>query len=765
MRQIYEFGDFQVDPAEQLLLHQGRSVALAPKVFETLLVLLNSDGRLVDKKDFMDQLWPEVFVEDVALAQNISQLRKALNDGSNGTQMVQTVPKRGYRLTIPVQRVSIEEPQEKLKPSLNGNDLAQQKTNGNGSNLHPAQSTIQSAVAHEPKASPELPRDRRLLAAGLVAAVVVFTVVGFAFFRIIGKSYRASPRLGHWIAEQRVTSNPPEAPLSGAIVSPDGKYIAYADVTGLYLRQISTGETHPWPLPKGFVAWPDSWFPDGTHLLVVRLEGAGRIPGLDWNPSLWKVSLMGGPPQKIMDEAAGGSVSPDGTQIAYVPGHVDSTQLRVMNSDGGNVRTVASAGARDQPNSPEGWIYPEVWSPYGQRVAYVERHDVAAPPAKPFISIRTTKADGTASTVVLDDPRIGPALWWLPDGRILYAYREDPAPEGNNYGIYSIQVDEGTGRVIGKPRQITNAEGVPSGISATSDGKRLVVLRENTSVQAFITELNPISRKWTAPRRLTLDTNDNLVGAWTADSKAILFVSNRNGTWKLFKQNIDETIPEVLVEGQSIHLPRLSPDGSQALYLAGSKPGDISFPASLMSKPLAGGPARLVLQETGIINYECARAPSKLCVLSRLVGPDLIFFPFDLEHGAGRELARISAGHSKWGLSPDGSHLAVAMDKHRIRFLALPTGVAHDVTVNDWPLLSADWSDTVWSANSKSLFIQSRTPNGGCAILEVNKAGKIEVAIEVNSEFAYLIQSPDGRYGMLEMTTPGDNNAWMFDNF
>jgi Tol biopolymer transport system component len=85
--------------------------------------------------------------------------------------------------------------------------------------------------------------------------------------------------------------------------------------------------------------------------------------------------------------------------------------------------------------------------------------------------------------------------------------------------------------------------------------------------------------------------------AWTADSKEVLFTSNRNGTWKLFKQNIDETIPEVLVEGQSIYLPRVSPDGSQALYLVGSKPDDTSFPASLMSKPLAGGSTRLVLQE------------------------------------------------------------------------------------------------------------------------------------------------------------------------
>jgi Tol biopolymer transport system component len=198
-----------------------------------------------------------------------------------------------------------------------------------------------------------------------------------------------------------------------------------------------------------------------------------------------------------MDEAAGGSVSPDGTRIAYVPivpGHGDSNELRVMDSDGENVRTIASAGTQDQPNSTEGWIYPEVWSPGGQRVAYIERHLIAAPRSgdRPAISIRTTNADGSASTVVLDDPRIGPALWWVPDGRILFAYRGDSAAEGNNYGIYSIQVDERTGRAIGQPRQITKAEGFVSGMSASSDGRRLVLWRENKSWQPFITELNPI---------------------------------------------------------------------------------------------------------------------------------------------------------------------------------------------------------------------------------------------------------------------------------
>jgi hypothetical protein len=76
--------------------------------------------------------------------------------------------------------------------------------------------------------------------------------------------------------------------------------------------------------------------------------------------------------------------------------------------------------------------------------------------------------------------------------------------------------------------------------------------------------------------------------AWTSDSKAVLFVSNRNGTRKLFKQNIDETMAEVLVEGRSIFLPRLSSDGSQVLYLSYPNPANTSLPVALMSKSLAG---------------------------------------------------------------------------------------------------------------------------------------------------------------------------------
>lgn len=100
-RQTYEFGAFRLDPSERTLLRQGQSVPLTPKVFDTLVYLVENSGCLITKDDFMKQVWANAFVEDAALAQTISQLRKALGD----SEMIETVPKKGYRFVGAVRTV------------------------------------------------------------------------------------------------------------------------------------------------------------------------------------------------------------------------------------------------------------------------------------------------------------------------------------------------------------------------------------------------------------------------------------------------------------------------------------------------------------------------------------------------------------------------------------------------------------------------------------------------------------------------------------
>ena len=91
----YKFGDFLLNPADKQLLRDGKPVALPPKVFDALLLLVESQAHLVEKDDFLKRVWPDSFVEEVALAHCISHLRKALRDGTHGCTFIETVPKRG----------------------------------------------------------------------------------------------------------------------------------------------------------------------------------------------------------------------------------------------------------------------------------------------------------------------------------------------------------------------------------------------------------------------------------------------------------------------------------------------------------------------------------------------------------------------------------------------------------------------------------------------------------------------------------------------
>ena len=91
----YQFGQFRVDVVERVLLRDGEPVALTPKLFDILLLLVESNGHVVEKDRLMKEIWPDTFVEEGNLTQNISMLRKVLSDDSH--QYIQTLPRRGYR--------------------------------------------------------------------------------------------------------------------------------------------------------------------------------------------------------------------------------------------------------------------------------------------------------------------------------------------------------------------------------------------------------------------------------------------------------------------------------------------------------------------------------------------------------------------------------------------------------------------------------------------------------------------------------------------
>ncbi|HEX8617383.1 MAG TPA: transcriptional regulator, partial [Thermoanaerobaculia bacterium] len=108
----YEFGPFRLDASERRLLRDGTPVPLAPKVIDTLLVLLERRGSVVTKEELIARLWPDTFVQESNLTQHIFMLRRALDQG--GEPYIETVPRRGYRFAREVRPILDDAPEELL---------------------------------------------------------------------------------------------------------------------------------------------------------------------------------------------------------------------------------------------------------------------------------------------------------------------------------------------------------------------------------------------------------------------------------------------------------------------------------------------------------------------------------------------------------------------------------------------------------------------------------------------------------------------------
>lgn len=107
---IYKFGPFSLDERERQLTCEGKQVSLTPKAFDTLSLLVQHSGHILEKQEMMERIWPGTFVEEATLAQNIFTLRRALGEDAHNIRYIETVPRIGYRFVSMVEICDKNEP-------------------------------------------------------------------------------------------------------------------------------------------------------------------------------------------------------------------------------------------------------------------------------------------------------------------------------------------------------------------------------------------------------------------------------------------------------------------------------------------------------------------------------------------------------------------------------------------------------------------------------------------------------------------------------
>jgi Tol biopolymer transport system component len=576
------------------------------------------------------------------------------------------------------------------------------------------------------------------------------------------------------MTQRQLTANPAGHGVNGAAVSPDGKYLAYSDDQGLHIKLVETGEMKTLPLPaeaaSTHATWlPAAWFPDGTRLLT-NLEVAGK------RPSIWILSLIGDAPRKFRDDSFAQSVSPDGARIVFTAARTGLGERQGEHPREFGDQTIWVVGANGQAprmlaqgDEATGFMQ-VVWSLDGSRIAYLKVH-LAFDAFECALEDRDLQ--GGPAVVVLTGANLcqnPQGFWWAPDGRLIFSLAE-PSPNANDSNLWEVKLDPRTGKPEGKPARITDWAGFSfASPTGTADGKRLAFLKSNFQSDVYVAEVEAGGTKLTTPRRLTLDERNDWPTAWTSDSRAVLFWSDRNGSNQIFKQSIDQQTAETVVAGGpgDAWMPRVSPDGMSTLYLASPLGIDNPSAVQLMRVQSRGGSPQLVMDVPRFGNFACARPPSDVCFVAQVSedGKKLVFSAFDPLQGKPHEVLTLDVlpgGFYNWMPSPDGLRI-VFVDYNplegRIRLLSLKGEPERDVVVKGW----AGFNSVDWAADGKSLFVSSQSPTSS-TLLHVDLKGQATPLWDQRGAWrTWAIAAPNGReLAILGMTS--GSNVWMVEHF
>lgn len=737
-RGVIRFGVFEVDLPAGRIRRNGLRVRLQDQPFQVLAMLLERPGEVVTREHLRARLWPsDTFVDfDHGLNAAVKRLRDSLGDSAENPRFVETLARRGYRFLAPVEV--------------------------------PGGQT--SVISHRAESR------WRLFAVGFL---VVISAIGFGLHLGMRVSRALQPALPK---ETRLTANSPDVPVYFAALSPDGRYLAYIDPRGTFLREIATDESHALPLPVDLRVHYLGWYPDGTHLL------AEAAAGKEQRPSLWNLSVLGGAPRKLVADAEAGSVSPDGKQVAFLRGDkFNHSEIWLADTDGGRPQV-----AVDVPGFVVG---PPAWSPDSQRFAYLK--DVYWPGCTTEdVRIEVYELAGRKNEVILSDYRLQYGLVWTRNNRILFSRAEEPPNQGES-NVWSLEVDRRPGWRGGAPVRLTSGPDWKPVINMSADGKHAVFIRTNIEPAVYVADVNAKTREIGRLERLTHDEWQSRPYEWTPDGRSVLFVSDREGTFHIFRQQVGAAAPELVAGAQgSPNILRLNPERTEILYsvesdrkTADAAPGETSsqnpsVPARratntppegefrstgvrLMRIPLDGGISRLLVEDSGINNFQCARLPSRECLYSKYTKDALVFEEFDAKTGAKKELLRTNEPewqYFNWSLSPDGRTLALAKkmraaEEAEIRLVPTRGGTQRVLKVKAWGRIAT----LDWAADGKSFWSSATLHGETRALINIDLQGRAKAVLEESKPYVgWAIPSPDGKHLAIWEAT-GGSNAWMLE--
>jgi Tol biopolymer transport system component/DNA-binding winged helix-turn-helix (wHTH) protein len=527
----YEFGPFRLEPAERRLSRNGNAVVLTPKAFDTLHLLVRNHGHLVEKEEFLNKLWPDAFVEEGSLSNNVFLLRKALDDSTESPKYIETVPGRGYRFIAEI--------------VANGTDAA--------SALTGVVMATPLVVLSAPPTTAAASTSRKLVAWLFVAGIICVGLAAFAYAKW-GHRTELVPLNGVPITALRGWADYPA-------ISPDGSRIVF-EWTGeqqfaafdLYVKTI--GNENLLRLTNDpAVHLAPTWSPDGTQVAFQRVS---KEKG-----GIYVVPANGGPVKKLratnssFDRSMRISWSPDGKTIAFADSPFPGGHKRLELL---SLATLESKQIEHDEKCVEE-VLPE-FSPDGRQLAYA----CSLAGREGEFGLSVVGADGRAPRIIAESSGWLRGLEWQADSKRLL-FSENHTGEQQSV-LRELDVASGSvrDRMVGPNSHFSED-------FSTRAGRLAYVVNSGGHHNIWRGDLRHPN---TPPEKLISTTRDQSCPQYSPDGKHVVFASNRGGPPEIWMSNADgqEIVQLTNLRGLATGSPTWSPESRKVAFDSRTKTPD-----------------------------------------------------------------------------------------------------------------------------------------------------------------------------------------------